>query len=67
MGIEFKYSNGWLQRFKQRHNLASLTIKGEPSSVDVQTAEKWHKNLAPIPKQYASHNIFNVDETLLFY
>jgi len=56
MEIEFKCSNGWLQRLKQQHNM-SLTINGENSFVVDGTAEKWYKNVAQMVQQYTPHNI----------
>ena len=31
----FQYSNGWVQRFKQRHGLKSYKAHGEAGSVDL--------------------------------
>jgi hypothetical protein len=31
---DFKYSNGWLQRFNARHGISSHVISGESAGVD---------------------------------
>ena len=31
---DFSYSNGWLQRFKQRHNISQHVLCGESAGVD---------------------------------
>jgi hypothetical protein len=56
-----------LQQFKQRWNITWQAMSGEGFSVDTEASNKWHKNVTPIIKQYAPKNIFNMDETALFY
>jgi hypothetical protein len=63
MGIKFQCSNGWLQRFKQRRNITWQAISEESSAVDVEASDKWHE----IIEQYGPQDIFNMDETALFY
>jgi Holliday junction resolvase RusA-like endonuclease len=63
MEIEFQCLNGWLQRVKQRRNITWKAISGESSAVDVEASDKWRKNVAPIIKQYAPQDIFNMDKT----
>ena len=36
---EFKASNGWLARFKNRHSIGSKILSGEQASVDELTAD----------------------------
>ena len=35
----FKASNGWLQSFKQRHNIVQLVVSGESGDVREDTVE----------------------------
>ena len=63
---DFKVSNGWLARFKFCHNIGSATLSGERASVDLLTVETWRERLL-ITKYFALHDIYNRDETGLFY
>jgi hypothetical protein len=36
----FKASNGWLQKFKTRHNILRKTICGESADAPKETADK---------------------------
>jgi len=64
---EFKGSNGWLEKFRTRHAISSHVISGESTSVDNSTVEEWSKRLLTIIDGYDKNNIFNADETGLFY
>jgi hypothetical protein len=65
---EFKASNGWLEKFKQRMNISYKKIVGEAGVIDRDTAAKWMNNILPdLIKDYEEHDIFNADETSLFY
>jgi kinesin family protein 6/9 len=45
VGLEsFKTSNGWLQQFRQRHNIFFKNICGEGNSVDSSVVVNWLKN-----------------------
>ncbi|CAF1065113.1 unnamed protein product, partial [Rotaria sordida] len=63
----FKGSNGWLEKFRTRHNISHHIISGESSSVDVQTVDDWIQRLPKITDGYDAKNIFNCDETALFF
>ncbi|CAF1413160.1 unnamed protein product, partial [Rotaria sordida] len=64
---EFKASNGWLEKFRRRHNISHRVISGESSSVDVTSVNDWIQRLPNITEYYEAKNIFNCDETGLFY
>jgi hypothetical protein len=64
---EFKASNGWLNRFKARHNIGAAVLSGERASVDQDTVDSWRERLPTIVKDYAPRDIFNMDETGLFF
>lgn len=65
---QFKCSTGWLERFKARHNICVGKICGEAADVNKNTVSDWLNNVWPIiSKDYAADDIFNADETGLFY
>ena len=64
---DFKASNGWLARFKFRHNIGAATLSGERASVDLLTVETRRERLPQITKYFALRDIYNMDETGLFY
>jgi hypothetical protein len=69
LGIEhnFKYSNGWLENFKFRFNVKHYCTSGESKSVDPITVEKGVIDLKALICRYDLENIYNFDETALFY
>ena len=44
---EFKGTTGWLQKFKERHDIVFRTISGEAASVRQETVDKWRNTLLP--------------------
>lgn len=69
IGIEdFKFSDGWLSRFKKRHGLVFRTIAGESAAVDLNVCADWQQQkLQDVLSTYKPSDIFNVDEMALFY
>ena len=66
--VDWEASEGWLHRFKERHGLVFKTICGESASVSPALTEKWFKERLPaLLQRYKPCDIFNVDETGLFY
>ncbi|CAF1177590.1 unnamed protein product [Rotaria magnacalcarata] len=63
----FKASNGWLARFRTRYNIQFRVICGESRSVDQNTVDDWKTRLTNIIEHYDPDDIFNCDETGLFY
>ncbi|CAI6361843.1 unnamed protein product [Macrosiphum euphorbiae] len=65
----FKASNGWLEKFRKRHNIAYKAICGESSSVDHDIVINIVTNnkLVEICEGFVPKNIFNLDETGLFF
>lgn len=65
---DFKASSGWLQRFKERHNIVGKVISGECAEANAVGATDWLRDRVPgILAQYDRRNIYNADETALFY
>lgn len=67
-GIEdFKASDGWLHKFKKRHGIGQQKMSGESAAVDDEICEEWKERLRELLEDYAPRNIFNADESGLFY
>lgn len=63
----FKASNGWLDRFRTRNNIKFKVLSGESAGVDPETVTTWKQRLDDIVDEYSADDIFNCDETGLFY
>lgn len=63
----FKASNGWLEKFKNRHSLTFRVLSGEANQVDPVTVEEWKRRLPKLLESYAETDIYNADETSLFF
>lgn len=64
----FKCSNGWLDRFKQRHSITFGKVSGEAKSVNLVETEKWVAEVWPkLREGYSDHEIYNADETGIFF
>lgn len=64
---EFKASNGWLESFRRRHNITFGAMSGESGDVDDTVVSDWKTKLPSILKDYEPCDIFNMDETGLFF
>lgn len=65
--LEFKASDGWLANWKKRNDVIYKTQHGESGSVNFEDAAQWMLSLDPILKEYENKNIFNADETGLYF
>lgn len=63
----FTASNGWLHKFVQRHEIKFKTLAGQGAAVDQVVVSDWKNGLHEIIEKYSAENIFNIDETGLFY
>uniref|UniRef100_K7FJD3 HTH CENPB-type domain-containing protein n=1 Tax=Pelodiscus sinensis TaxID=13735 RepID=K7FJD3_PELSI len=65
----FTASHGWFNHFKMRANLHNVKLSGEAASADSKAAESFIKVLDKLIKEgnYFPQQIFNVDETGLFW
>lgn len=64
---KFRASNGWLQNFKKRNEIVFRKICGESGSVNETVCDDWKDKLAELTAGYDPEDIFNADETGLFY
>lgn len=65
----FTASHGWFQRFKKRHNFHTVKVSDEAANADIECAEAFKEELHRIimAEKYLPEQIFNVDETSLFW
>lgn len=63
----FRASNGWLQNFKKRNEIVFKKVTGESASVDDQVCTQWSEQLPELTKGYKPEDIFNADETGMYY
>ena len=64
---KFAASNGWLESFCRRHSITFKTICGESAEVNLDDIEDWKIKLPLILKNYSPRDVYNADETGLYY
>ena len=65
---DFKATNGWLERWKTRNAIQFKKQHGEKQDADDFGAERWAVEVLPgILKDYSPRDIFNADETGLYW
>lgn len=65
---DFAASDGWFHRFRDRHDLVFRSVCGEAKAVDAETCTVWRNGaLLDHLNRYAPSDIFNADETALFF
>ncbi|XP_050063252.1 tigger transposable element-derived protein 6-like [Aphis gossypii] len=63
----FKASNGWLSSFKNKHYIAWNRVCGESNDVNIDSVNEWKLKISEYVKDYDACNIYNCDETGLFF
>lgn len=61
------YSTGWIRSFTKRNKISFGSMCGERSDVNENVVDDWKTKLPTICKGYSLNDIFNMDETGLFY
>lgn len=64
---EFKASNGWLFKFKARHKIGEKYLSGESFNFKKDDFEGFYTEIRLKMSIYEDKNIYNCDETALFY
>lgn len=65
---EFRGSKGWFERFKKRRGITFQKQVGEAGAVSEETVEEWVSTTLPaLIDGYEPNNIYNCDETALFF
>ena len=66
--VDFKASNGWFDHWRWRYNVKkSVRLQGEAGDIDIAAVEQDIEMLHCALKEYSPGNIFNMDETGLFF
>ena len=63
----FTASNGWLDRWQKHHNVRMATLSDEAANVNEEVVDDLNKQLQSLCRGYQLRDIFNADETGLFY
>ena len=64
----FQASDGWLDKWKQRHNVTFKTVSEEENAVMLERTVSWSKTYLPtILSKYKLKDIYHVDVFGLFY
>lgn len=63
----FSASGGWLRNFKHRNNLHTFKIRGEAGSAPISEIPQMRAELQEILQEYELRDIWNCDETALFW
>src|SRR3989440_1894227 len=64
---DFKASHGWVDRFKKRHDIWRFRIHGESESVLVKNLPEQKQKLVELLSKYRPEDVYNADETGLFF
>uniref|UniRef100_A0A8C5PZV7 DDE-1 domain-containing protein n=1 Tax=Leptobrachium leishanense TaxID=445787 RepID=A0A8C5PZV7_9ANUR len=66
---DFQASKGWFDRFQKRFNIKSVSLHGEAASADIDAAQKYPETFRHMieEKGYKPEQVFNMDETGLFW
>ena len=64
---DFKTSTGWLEHFKKRFCLRQTRIVGEAGYVLITTITAWMERLPEIMQGFSADDIWNMDESGLFF
>ena len=68
MGIaDWNCFNGFLERFKKRHGITFKAAAGESAAVDSDIVDDWLTRLPQTLVGYSPDDIFNMDETGIFF
>jgi len=65
---DFTANHNWVEMFKQRRGIVSHSINGESATVDETVVEDYVSTTLPnLLRDYDPKDVFNMDETGLFY
>lgn len=66
--VNFKASDGWLGKFKQRHSIVFKGNQGEAAEINLVELGNWQQDvLLEEISHFSADDVFNADETGLFW
>jgi len=65
--LSFKASNGWLEKFKLRHEISQRILVGDSNDVPEETVESFKEKFKYFAEGFEDKDIFNADECGLFF
>ena len=63
----FTASDGWFEGFKKRYNIKEYLKSGEGNSAPLENLTEFRSQLQDVIKNYELRDVFNCDETALFW
>ena len=64
----FVATEGWHSCWKARHQIRYKPAHGEKESTDIKSAEEWTSPILPgLLEEYRPNEVYNADETVLYY
>jgi len=60
---EMTFSQGWLEKFKDRHGIKSFRCFGESGTLDMEAVGAALPDIRAVVDAYAKKDMFNMDET----
>lgn len=63
----FVASNGWLEKFRKRYNILFKVMSGEAQGVNQAVVTDYREKIASLCDGYSPSNIFNCDESGIFW
>lgn len=64
---DFRASDGWLHKFRIRHNISFKCISGESASVNSDDVQQFFEKIPSLLLGYRPEDVYNADETGLFF
>lgn len=65
---DFLASEGWLARFRERYGIRARLLCGESADAPAEKADEWRVTVIKnIIAEYDPEDVYNADETGLFY
>ena len=61
------FSNGWLHSFKTRNKIKQIKTHGESGSANTEDIEEYFPELVSLIANYDPKDIYNFDESALFF
>ncbi|CAG8655177.1 10866_t:CDS:2, partial [Dentiscutata heterogama] len=62
-----KFSNSWINKFKKRNHLQNFRLHSEAESAPIESLPEFRQELWEIIQEYTLDNVYNANETSLFY